>query len=1684
MSRQRLFLLVAILSAATFCLTYAKLAVFAEQASAIKGNKVPDNKVQDKVSFSKQVQPVLQDQCYGCHQPAKAEGGYQMTSRAGLLRGGESDSPAVVSGKPEESQLLEMVTPKNGKAEMPRGRPALAAGDVDLIRRWITEGASDDSPVRSQPAIDGRHPPVYSRGPVVTSLDFSPDGKLLAVSGFHEAVLWKADGSKLVSRLVGLSERLETVRFSPDATKLLVVGGNPCRSGEFQVWRVASGKLIASSLVGFDTLYGGSWSPDGRLIAIGLPDNSLRAFDTESLRQVVYMAAHGDWIRGTVFSADGKSIFTASRDMTVKMTDVATQRFVGNVTTHTPGVLRGGMQAIDRRPKRNEIVVGAADGAPKLYKMEVTAAPAQGGNPNQIREYEAMPGRIYDVRFSPDGARFVAASSLDGQGQVRCYATDSGKTIWQLDVPQKNNSGAIYAVACSTDGATVAVAGGDGSIRLVDAAKGTIRKTFMPVDIAPSAENDSRWFAAAESLGAGSGEREATRSGSLPPAPRSLLLQVDPPSVHIATPTDYAQLLATAELPGGARIDATRMVHWTVEGRIGMISPEGHFAPLESGRGRIVGELAGQRVEVSVEVAPGLEAYMPSFIRDVNPVMSRVGCNAGTCHGAAKGKNGFKLSLRGYDPIFDHRALTDDLAARRINLASPGDSLMLLKPTGVAPHVGGKLFDTDSLYERTMRRWIAGGAKLDLSIARVTKLEIFPKDPVIETIGDAQQMRVVATYSDATTRDVTREAFIDSGNTEVATGDRQGVLTAIRRGEAPVLARYEGSYAATTLTVMGDRTGFVWQAPETWGRIDELVANKWQRMKIRPTGLCSDAEFLRRVYLDLTGLPPTAADVRAFLADRRETRAKRDAAIDRLIGSDDFIEHWTNKWADLLQVNRKFLGPEGAAAFRAWIRGQVAANTPYNQFVEKIITATGSNRENPPASYFKILREPTDTMEATTHLFLAVRFNCNKCHDHPFERWTQDQYYQTAAYFARIDLKPDPASGGRTIEGTSVESAHPFYEIVGDKAQGEVIHDRTKAVAPPKFPFAVAVPPRDHATRRQELADWLTSPANPYFAKSYVNRLWGYLLGAGIIEPLDDIRAGNPASDPELLDYLAHEFVDHKFDVRHVLRLICHSRSYQLSIEANRWNSDDKINYSHALARRLPAEVLYDAIHRVTGSTSRIPGVPDGTRAEALPDAGIGSPDGFLANLGRPARESVCECERATGLQLGSVMALISGPTVEAAVSDPHNEIAKLVAAEKDDSKLIGDIFLRVLNRPATAKEVEIGLAELRGLPQANKDIAARFAAVEKVSAAARVPLEQQREKAVAAARQSLKDYEKQISPQVVAQQREQDKKVAAAEAALREAEKTLPIRMAAWEESAKKDAQWTPLVASILSASNNAKLTQEADKAVFASGPNGKASYEFVADSTLPNVTALRLEALSDKRLPSKGPGRAPNGNFVVSQFIVEWHPLGLPQKTVRAAIQSAEADFSQGGYEVQSAIDGTSARGWAIVPRTGQSHTAIFQLHDVIAAPGVFTIHMEQNFPDGQHTLGRFRISVTNAPRPVSLGQPQKIARILAVPSDKRTPKQKTDLLAHYRSLDVELKQRSDALTSAKQALPIDPKLVQLRDALAEAERPLPPDGKLETLRRDTELSRRQLEKGRLTFAQDLVWALVNSPSFLFNH
>ena len=1639
---------------------------------------------QKTVSYYHDVRPLFQARCQGCHQPAKPGGQFVMTAFDHLLSGGESELPAIVPENPDESNLLELITPVDGAAEMPKEGDPLDERQVNMIRQWIAEGAVNDTPAGAERTYDAEHPPTYSQPPVITSLDFSPDGRHLAVAGFHEVLLFKADGSELVSRLIGLSERLESVRFSPDGKRLAVTGGQPARMGEVQVWDVETYELLLSHPITYDTVYGASWSADGKYIAIGCADNSVRAIDSVTGEQIVYMAAHNDWVRDTAFDRDGRTIFSVSRDQTVKKTDVATARFVGNVTTNTPGVLRGGMNAIERHPTLDQLLAGGADGAPKLFKMTVKAT--SGGNPNQIREYAGMLGRVFDVSFSPDGKLVFAGSCLDGSGQVRAYETETGEVLWNY----YEYASGIFALAASPDGTTLAAAGFDGSVRLFDAMTGSVEKTFIPVEVSDQ-----------ESLPGGSTLSQADKEPERLPeqTPTELLgLKADPESIHISRPTDYAQILVTGQIDEETFIDATRTATWKVEGDVGTVSEHGVFTANQNGSGKIVAELAGLTVQIPVEISGLQGTYVPDFVRDVTPVLSRVGCNAGTCHGAKEGRNGFKLSLRGYDPLLDVRSLTEDMATRRVNGASPEKSLILLKSTTSVPHQGGQVVEPDSKYYWILREWIASGAKLDRDSPRVTGLEIYPTNPVLQDTGSLQQMRAVATYSDGASRDITREAFIESGNAEIAepVADRAGLIRALRRGEAPVLVRYEGAYASTTITVMGDRTDFVWQQPPVNNRIDELVHSKLERTKTLSSPLCDDYQFIRRVSLDLTGLPPSVDAIREFVSDPRDPRKKRDALIERLVGSPDYVEHWSNKWADLLQVNSKFLGSEGAAAFRTWIRDEVEQNTPYHEFVRKILTAEGSNRENPAASYFKILRDPQETMENTTHLFLATRFNCNKCHDHPFERWTQDQYYQLAANFARVGLKKDPASGDKSIEGTAVKSENPLYEIVFDQNEGEVQHLRTGEVAAPTFPYESEYTVGDGATRRQQLAAWVTSPNNAYFATSYVNRIWGYLTGIGLIEPLDDIRAGNPPTNPELLEWLAQEFISSGFDTRRLVQTICESRTYQLSLQTNRWNEDDRINYSHALPRRLPAEVLYDAIYQVTGATSKFPGVPEGTRAAALPDAGIKLPDGFLGNLGRPPRESACECERTSEIQLGPVMALISGPTVNDAISDADNEIARLVASQPDDQELVKELFLQIANRPASEAEIRETLNLIDQLGADHDQLSTELNVYEAEYTANFESRKRVRQAQLEKQEALLAVYQQELAPRLAQRELDRQQIIFQTQRKLQVYEDDFSVRFANWQKRQKIKPQWIALDPKKLNDTNGATLTRQDDLSVFVSGRNARGIYTFEAETDVSGITAFYLEALADERLPKNGPGRNKDGQFVLTEFEVHWAPIRNSDSEQdrdwkKIALADAAADFSQDGYHVSTAIDGKSPNsnnGWATHSKVGQDRVAVFEVqHDIEAADRYllrFSMVQNDKAEGDSPTLGRFRISVTNVARPVSVRPIEEITAILAVRTTARNDEQNEDLLNYYRQNDGPLVQLLTILNQEKQPFPTDDRLKTLHDKLAEIRKPFPEDATLVRLRRYMKNSEQQLQNKRLTVAQDLAWALINSPAFLFNH
>jgi WD40 repeat protein len=429
------------------------------------------------VSYFRDVRPILQTHCQGCHQPAKSMGSYVMTNMEGLVKGGESEAAAVVPGKPDESYLVDQITPTDGQAEMPKDKPPLAEAEINRIRQWIAEGAQDDTPTSVRATIDADHPPIYEGAPVLTALDFSPDDALLAASGYHETLLYKADGSELVARLVGQSERIESIAFSPDGKSLAVTGGSPGRLGELQVWNVESRELRYTLAVTYDTIYGASWSTDGTKIAFGCADNTLRAVDAETGKQVLYQGAHSDWVLDTVFSKEGNYLISVGRDRSMKLVEVATQRFVDNITSITPGALKGGLDAVDRHPAKDELLIGGADGVPKIYQMLRTQDRKIGDDFNLIKAYEAAPGRIYDVDFSADGSRFVVGSSLDGAGEVRIYETDSGKLLHKLE----GQNGPVYAVGFNTSGKVVASAGFDGMVRLNDAETGKLIREFSPV---------------------------------------------------------------------------------------------------------------------------------------------------------------------------------------------------------------------------------------------------------------------------------------------------------------------------------------------------------------------------------------------------------------------------------------------------------------------------------------------------------------------------------------------------------------------------------------------------------------------------------------------------------------------------------------------------------------------------------------------------------------------------------------------------------------------------------------------------------------------------------------------------------------------------------------------------------------------------------------------------------------------------------------------------------------------------------------------------------------------------------------------------------------------------------------------------------------------------------------------------
>jgi hypothetical protein len=766
---------------------------------------------------------------------------------------------------------------------------------------------------------------------------------------------------------------------------------------------------------------------------------------------------------------------------------------------------------------------------------------------------------------------------------------------------------------------------------------------------------------------------ETAAAAPKPPPPSALKsLTVFPKSVYLDGPRDEQRLAVIGEYTGGRRWDLTRTATFTSSAvKVARVGKAGLIRPAGDGKAVVTVRAGNHQATVPVRVRHAAAEVPVSFSREVVPLLTKLGCNQGACHGAQHGRGGFKLSLLGYDPLSDYPQIVQSAEGRRVVLSDPERSIVLLKPSHQMEHGGGQRFAVNSPAYELLKGWLEDGAPAPSPRdPLVTDLEVWPAGRILMP-GEQQQIIVRATWGDGRTADVTALAQYDTLNSSVATASPSGLITAKGAGETHIMIRFCGQAKVVRVSLPYARLTNYPKVP-AHNFVDEKLIAKWKDLGLTPSPLCGDEEFFRRLHLDAIGTLPSPAEVKKFLADRRPD--KRNRAIAHVLDRPEFVDFWTLKWGDLLRINRDYLSQKGMWSFHNWVRASLRDKKAVDRMVREIITAEGSTFTEGPANFYLVARTPADWAETTAQLFLGVRMQCARCHHHPFEKWSQDDYYGLTAFFVRLGRK-----GSRDFGLFGRE------QVVFLRPQGEQRHPRTGGIVKP-HPLDGPVMD-DRFDRRHKLAQWLTAKTNPFFARNIVNRFWGYLMGRGLVEPLDDLRATNPASNPELLDALAADFVKHKYDLKHLLRTILRSRAYQLSSLATAGNRADVTNvyFSRYTVKRLTAEQLADALDFATGTRQKYPGLPLGTRAIQLPDARVPS---FLMDIfGRPRRQVVCECERTVQPNIAQALHLLNGSFLNTKIAAPTGRIAKLLKAKTDPGKIVEELYLVTLSRPPRPKE-------------------------------------------------------------------------------------------------------------------------------------------------------------------------------------------------------------------------------------------------------------------------------------------------------------------------------------------------------------------------------------------------------------
>lgn len=679
-----------------------------------------------------------------------------------------------------------------------------------------------------------------------------------------------------------------------------------------------------------------------------------------------------------------------------------------------------------------------------------------------------------------------------------------------------------------------------------------------------------------------------------------------------------------------------------------------------------------------------------NFTNQIVPIFTKLSCNSGGCHGKASGQNGFKLSLLGFEPDVDYTALVKEGRGRRLVPAAPEHSLLLLKATGQMPHGGGKRLEADSEEYDLIRRWIATGMPFGKPTDPVvTRIAVDPAEEVMARQGRVQ-LKVTAFYSDGHTEDVTRMTQFESNDTEIATVDGKAAVSALNAsGAAAIMARYQGQVATFRATVPTGVASASYEFPHQTV-VDAPVHSRWKQLGLVPSDLCTDEQFLRRATLEITGSLPTPAQVESFVQD--QSPQKRDRLVDRLVDSVEYSYFFANKWADVLRLKRRGLPDRvyGTYAFHQWIQTAMAEDKPFDAFARDLLTATGTEETDPAVVWYKELQSPESFVDDIGQVFLGLRLACAQCHHHPYEKWGQDDYWGLAAFFGRIGRKNTRMPGG--LNGQPVQVVSLF-----NQPQGGVTNKRTNRRADYKPLDTPALTIGPDVDPRQKLADWLTAPTNPYFAKAVVNRYWAHFFGRGIVDPLDDMRVTNPPSNPELLDELAKDFVAHGYSLKHLVKTICKSRTYQLSSVPTESNKQDKQSFARYYPKRLSAEVLFDAVCQVTGSAADFADLPRDQhaprRAIMLPDESYSSY--FLEVFGRPQRSSACECERVSEANLAQALHLLNSDEIQNKLSRPAGRAELLAKDARPDEQKIEELFLWVYGRKPTAEQSKVALAHL-----------------------------------------------------------------------------------------------------------------------------------------------------------------------------------------------------------------------------------------------------------------------------------------------------------------------------------------------------------------------------------------------------